>query len=132
MNVLRWILVLPSFIVSYGLVRFIALALILIFAGTTGFLYAFCSIVVEGILATMFALATSVWVAPSHRDKVVYALSAFVVIVSAISLFLGVGKYGFGNMPDWQGAITVAAMAVTCLYVSYLTHKEGTVKVFGR
>lgn len=132
MNVLRWILVLPSFIISYGIIRFIALSLILIFAGTTGILYAFCSLVVEGILATMFALAASVWVAPSHRDKVVYVLSALVVIVSALSLFLGIGKYGFGDMPDWQGAITVAAMAITCLYVSHITHKEGTVKVFGK
>lgn len=131
MKVLRWILVLPSFIVAYGLVWFIALALISIFARTTGILYALRSIIVESVLATMFALAAAVWVAPSSRDKVVYVLSALITIMSVFSLAMG-GQYSFGNVPYWQGAVTVAAMAVTCIYLSRLTRKQGTEKVFGK
>lgn len=69
MNIIRWILVIPAFIVSYAIMRWVCLFLLLAFAGASGIIYAISSCIIEGGLAIGMGLFASIKVAPSHKRQ---------------------------------------------------------------
>lgn len=131
MNVMRWVLVLPVFIISYAVIRWACLFLLLTFAGASGIIYAIGSCIVEGGLAVGMGLFASIKVAPAHKTAVVYALSAIVSIVAICSISLSLfGNYGFGDISKLQGYATIILTITTCIYTSYKVKKDGIKSVF--
>lgn len=131
MNIIRWILVIPAFILSYAIMRWVCLFLLLVFAGASGIIYAISSCIIEGGLAIGMGLFASIKVAPSHKTAVVHALSAIVSIVAIFSLSLSLfGGYGFGDISKLQGYATIVLTIITCIYTSYKVKKDGIKSVF--
>lgn len=131
MNIIRWILVIPAFILSYAIMRWVCLFLLLAFVGASGIIYAISSCIIEGGLAIGMGLFASIKVAPSHKTAVVYALSAIVSIVAIFSISLSLfGGYGFGDISKLQGYVTIVLTIITCIYTSYKVKKDGIKSVF--
>lgn len=131
MNVMRWVLVLPVFIISYAVIRWACLFLLLTFAGASGIIYAIGSCIVEGGLAVGMGLFTSIKVAPSHKTAVIYMLSVLVSLMAIFNISLSLfGGYGFGDVPKSQGYATIVLTIITCIYTSYKVKKDGIKSVF--
>lgn len=131
MNIIRWILVIPAFVISYVVMRWICLFLLLSFAGASGIIYAISSCIVEGGLAVGMGLFASIKVAPSHKTAVIYMLSVLVSLMAIFNISLSLfGGYGFGDVPKLQGYATIVITIITCIYTSYKVKKDGIKSVF--
>ncbi|AXB82666.1 hypothetical protein ACG98G_05160 [Megasphaera hexanoica] len=131
MNIIRWILVIPAFVISYVVMRWICLFLLLSFAGASGIIYAISSCIVEGGLAVGMGLFASIKVAPSHKTAVIYMLSVLVSLMAIFNMSLSLlSGYGFGDVPKLQGYATIVLTIITCIYTSYKVKKDGIKSVF--
>lgn len=131
MNVMRWVLALPVFIISYAVIRWACLFLLLTFAGASGIIYAIGSCIVEGALAIELGLFAATKIAPTHKAIVIYVLSALVSFVGICSIFLSfTGNYSFGDISELQGLATIIITIITCAYTSYKVKNDGIESVF--
>lgn len=130
-NIIRWILIIPTYIASYVIIRLIALGSFTMFSIVgDGLLYEAYEVFIEGIIAPLFSII-AVWkVAPHHKKSVTYVLSGTLCIFFAFSIYLAI--QGGGNNSGsslYKSLITVILFIIINIYYCYSVAKYGSIDI---
>ena len=114
MNTIRWILVLPSYAISFLIIRFVALFCWKAAIGITpSFIYQIGAIIVEGSIPVVGALYVASSVAPRKKVKAIIILS---ILTGAIGVLSVIGAL-FGYADNFNHDIFVILLTIaTCIY----------------
>lgn len=126
MKLLRWLLVIPSFVVTVIVMRFIVLFFIKIAIGGDSFLYPLFEALAEGGIAVSIGLYAVTKIAPNNKGKAVYFVTALLCLFCLFVLALVImNGYGFGDMPQIFGILTLILAMGTSIYFSYIVKTKG-------
>ena len=129
-NIIRWILIIPAYIVSYVMIRFLALGSFTMFSMIgDGLLYAVYEIFIEGLIAPLFSIIAAWKVTPYHKKSTVYVLSGALCIFFFSSMCLAVQGYGNnGGLLFYQELITGILFIIINIYCCYSVARYGSIE----
>lgn len=113
MNTIRWILVLPSYAISFLIIRFVALFCWNLWMGDNNFISKIGAIIIEGSTPVLGALYVASSVAPRKKVKAIIVLSILTGVIGVLSV---IGAL-FGYADNFYHDIFVILLTIaTCIY----------------
>lgn len=127
-NWFRWLLILPAFIITYILVRFVGIVSLNWYQGgvSRGILYLLCYCYIEGGAAIACALWICKLLAPTRKNATVVVLSILTVLMVMFT-FTGFFVYGYsydGRYDTASFILTSIFTVCSCLWTCYAVGKE--------